>query len=397
MKSSSRSSGVRSRRLVTSLEVSRARSKSRDGTCKSLRTVRAGSRLSSGGAGHCKEWRPALWQVSLWRAGTVDGTPSSYRRRISGWLLWVLALVLGFCVVPFVLWWVLPAGHRRWKGAVAAILPALLVILTQTGLAATGGPSLHHAQALAARGQSEEALRESAACFDLGIEAEAASLFHDLLQLQKVSQAQEPQKAWEAASLPFLTQAGREQAQAHAVEVTLQASTALKEQGDLSASAALLDSAPVEIKQIGPVVGLRRRLYLEEALPLWKVIESRRKSLADRLAACTAIAPHVKGLASLPAVRGGDSLSEEEVAKECESLREQRQRDIERQQEAEAREAERARRKEEAARESALRRWSSAPLLCNDGTPSPSCVCGGSHRGCCSHHGGVAGCSAGYP
>lgn len=31
-------------------------------------------------------------------------------------------------------------------------------------------------------------------------------------------------------------------------------------------------------------------------------------------------------------------------------------------------------------------------LMCNDGTASPSCTCGGSHRGCCSHHGGVAGC-----
>jgi hypothetical protein len=30
--------------------------------------------------------------------------------------------------------------------------------------------------------------------------------------------------------------------------------------------------------------------------------------------------------------------------------------------------------------------------LCRDGTPSPSCVCGGPKRGCCSHHGGVAGC-----
>ncbi|MCC7542329.1 MAG: hypothetical protein IT379_39290 [Deltaproteobacteria bacterium] len=34
-----------------------------------------------------------------------------------------------------------------------------------------------------------------------------------------------------------------------------------------------------------------------------------------------------------------------------------------------------------------------APLLCRDGTYSPSCTCGGSRRGCCSHHGGVAGCS----
>lgn len=34
-----------------------------------------------------------------------------------------------------------------------------------------------------------------------------------------------------------------------------------------------------------------------------------------------------------------------------------------------------------------------APLVCRDGSYSPTCTCGGSRRGCCSHHGGVAGCS----
>jgi hypothetical protein len=32
-------------------------------------------------------------------------------------------------------------------------------------------------------------------------------------------------------------------------------------------------------------------------------------------------------------------------------------------------------------------------LLCCDGSQSLSCSCGGSHRGCCSHHGGVCGCA----
>jgi hypothetical protein len=31
-------------------------------------------------------------------------------------------------------------------------------------------------------------------------------------------------------------------------------------------------------------------------------------------------------------------------------------------------------------------------IRCCDGTLSPSCMCGGSRRGCCSHHGGVCGC-----
>ncbi len=40
------------------------------------------------------------------------------------------------------------------------------------------------------------------------------------------------------------------------------------------------------------------------------------------------------------------------------------------------------------------RSWRSARLRCNDGTLSPTCNCGrSSNRGCCSWHGGVAGCS----
>jgi hypothetical protein len=39
------------------------------------------------------------------------------------------------------------------------------------------------------------------------------------------------------------------------------------------------------------------------------------------------------------------------------------------------------------------RRHASSPLLCCDGSFSPSCYCSGPHRGCCSHHGGVCACS----
>jgi hypothetical protein len=34
----------------------------------------------------------------------------------------------------------------------------------------------------------------------------------------------------------------------------------------------------------------------------------------------------------------------------------------------------------------------SPPVQCCDGTPSPTCMCGGPLKGCCSHHGGVCGC-----
>lgn len=52
--------------------------------------------------------------------------------------------------------------------------------------------------------------------------------------------------------------------------------------------------------------------------------------------------------------------------------------------------AERERRRQAAEEERANR--SSGGLVCNDGTLSPTCTCAGSHRGCCSWHGGVAGC-----
>ena len=44
-----------------------------------------------------------------------------------------------------------------------------------------------------------------------------------------------------------------------------------------------------------------------------------------------------------------------------------------------------------------LRSWNYTRLQCVDGTRSPSCICGGSERGCCSHHGGVAGCPRDLP
>jgi hypothetical protein len=42
----------------------------------------------------------------------------------------------------------------------------------------------------------------------------------------------------------------------------------------------------------------------------------------------------------------------------------------------------------------ALRReaMASRSIVCADGEYSPTCMCNGNHRGCCSHHGGIAGC-----
>ncbi|HMR06751.1 MAG TPA: hypothetical protein PKA88_13270, partial [Polyangiaceae bacterium] len=54
---------------------------------------------------------------------------------------------------------------------------------------------------------------------------------------------------------------------------------------------------------------------------------------------------------------------------------------------------ENARKRREEAQERAANR-ANAALRCADGTLSPTCTCGRPRRGCCSHHGGVVGCSA---
>lgn len=81
-----------------------------------------------------------------------------------------------------------------------------------------------------------------------------------------------------------------------------------------------------------------------------------------------------------------------ETDKEVKVIEERRRRA----EELEAKRQEAAERRETAIREAQERREARAysPLLCNDGTESPSCTCGGRRQGCCSHHGGVAGCSA---
>jgi len=53
---------------------------------------------------------------------------------------------------------------------------------------------------------------------------------------------------------------------------------------------------------------------------------------------------------------------------------------------------ENAQREREQARRERAEQAANRGLRCCDGTSSPSCSCSGSHRGCCSRHGGVCGC-----
>jgi hypothetical protein len=59
--------------------------------------------------------------------------------------------------------------------------------------------------------------------------------------------------------------------------------------------------------------------------------------------------------------------------------------------------AERARQREAEAkklRDEITKFGAGAPLLCCDGTTSPTCTCGASRDGCCERHRGVCGCAA---
>jgi hypothetical protein len=99
-------------------------------------------------------------------------------------------------------------------------------------------------------------------------------------------------------------------------------------------------------------------------------------------------------LAALKAALARDEpalAKQQQLARAREQAETQRQlASAERERQQEARAAERERRRQAA--EEARSNRDSGGLLCNDGTLSPSCSCGGPHRGCCSHHGGIAGC-----
>ncbi len=301
-------------------------------------------------------------------------------------------------------------------------LPVLLVAGAQVATAATGYPSLRQALLFEEQGNGAAALREAAACADLRRDAERCSELHDRVRLAAARSTAEPEDAWRSAAEPFYSVAMRQQAEEHAREVTLHKALALESDNRYADLDALLKEVDAGRLRSDPrFPGLEVRLHrrklagcfprldtrcvrsalanakgagvadadlaevrrqgrqaAHEALasPLWTIRSSR--PFAERLAACAEIEVP---LAFLAAIEPDDRLQDETRTK-C-SAAESGQREAERK----AQERERA----IAARRQASR--NSAPLLCRDGTLSPSCVCGGSRRGCCSHHGGVAGCS----
>jgi hypothetical protein len=147
------------------------------------------------------------------------------------------------------------------------------------------------------------------------------------------------------------------------------------------------------------------------ATALWSEVVRAAVPLSTRAQMCETARRYAEVAGGLAAPHDGASLPVEAtnisaaaVASECERLgallREEQARQVARREAEERRAAlaaEEARQRQARRREAAERAWSSARLLCRDGSLSPSCTCAGSRRGCCSHHGGVAGCSAAEP
>jgi hypothetical protein len=290
---------------------------------------------------------------------------------------------------------------KRRIGEVGVVVIAAVLLL------ASRRPSLAHAMEREISGRMAEAIREYEALARTSDAAAAAARLDHLqvVELGKLPAAQ----IWPAARAShFLTAEGSAEARSLAEQRTLAAIRDEVAAGSFAGARTLLD----QLDAAAPVPFLAQASALvdeAEATSLWHTVESDDDG-ARRLAAC-------EGLARLAGVkpvrrRGEVAVTSEDIRRTCDAIRrteDARRARLQREEEArlarERREAERqapleraAAERADRAREGALRAWASAPLRCRDGTLSPSCVCGSSsHRGCCSWHRGVSGCSRDYP
>jgi hypothetical protein len=357
--------------------------------------------------------------VAVWYAGRH----AYFATTPTAGLLWQLIPALGLAglaaVLPLVGW--RPEAPRRLA---LFALPLLLLIGAGTTSALRHEPSLAHARERATEGDIDAALLEAAALADRNGDPVAAA-FHDRLRLDRARATTEPEDAWQAAGRPFYDEAARDLARQHALLVTVARAQRLQHDTEYTESDAVLALILGEPREYPGVRRLRLASHLargricaerrapcaaeeiraarrdgftvEQLEPIhrtalaavgsdltagWRTVRSGRP-LDERLAACQGFRTPFDYLDSLETPSDLEPVDRREVTVRCHDLERER-----------AAREERARQREVAQREAARRSWARARLLCRDGTLSPTCVCGGSRRGCCSHHGGVAGCSA---
>lgn len=321
-----------------------------------------------------------------------------YRDSAATTVLFALALISPFAIAPAVIARARPRTRRMRSALLAAAVPVLLVSGAQGWLIAATGPTMARARALAAAGDHARASSEARAAVELRIHEAPARALHDEEEMALLGEAASPADAWaRVARQTFLTPDGRQRAEGVALRKTVDAAGEALRAGDHRRSLRILDGVPASLRAVPLVREAEAAARSASAVPLWRAVTSD-ASIQERLAACASLDTLGKAVASgdLPAsprqiaaaCASVTALEREQArqAQEAVRLAERRQRQAARGEQQ--RRATAARRRDDAARSSAI-----APLLCRDGSLSPTCVCGGPRRGCCSHHGGVAGCS----
>lgn len=350
--------------------------------------------------------------------------------------LWLLAPILGLALLPLAASFGLPETDRRASRIALALLPLLAVILAQGLAAKEGYPSLTEARYWLGAGNTDRALAELEACVDLAVRAVDAAKLHDAVLVDVSLHEVRAPNVWRTIRVRFFSEASRETVVEHALAITLAEAERRQKAGAWEASADLLELIPEELAGDDRARSLRRdltrqrllgcaqdhdlgcatralrlavqrealgseerealgeevdTLLLPRIVDRWRLVRGRGGDLDWKLSACEDLQGAVDFVEGL-----GDEVSRlpvtgAKLAGTCASLR------AELQEQAQA--ALWAQQQQQQRSQKDLRaRWASAPLLCRDGTLSPSCTCGRNPKsGCCSHHRGVAGCSVPYP
>jgi hypothetical protein len=290
-----------------------------------------------------------------------------------------------------------PAQNRTSTGFLARSTPGLVLLFIAIG-SSFSGPSVTRAHQLRESGHVEAARKEAQAAVELDEDAGEARKLHDELQLEILKANRDPASLWtHFTQAQFFAPEAREEAEGHAVAYTAEYASNLQNKGEYRQSLVLLAGVPVAIRQADTI---RRRFVAAHRNELELHAQPLRNNapLAERLRACEQIK---QPLGELNALRALGKKQVQSIESACASAAAQetaRIKEAERAAKAAQLRAEREAQAAERRYERAVEAWAMAPLRCGDGTSSPSCVCGqSSRRGCCSHHGGVSGCSQPYP
>ena len=321
-----------------------------------------------------------------------------------------------------------PARRQRLLGLAAACTVVFVIL---TGLVYTRiGPTAKAAAAALAAGDRERARLTAEGLHTLGQESAQGEEILDALHEEELRATKTLDELNQRVREPWYSPAKRQAAVDRLRGATLQEGDQLyakrraepieqlahkikdllpeADQKRLAWQAALVRAEDCGHEGKAACIGEQLDRARSAGAPLDAMQEIKQQSIADLKKSLGVAMQQAKGLSDLTARRqalqevqqqavGYEQLAEaaaepsaEELAKQVVHLDQQIKKAEAREAQKAAREA--ARQQREAARQERAEREASRGLRCCDGTLSPSCSCSGSHRGCCSRHGGVCGC-----